>query len=383
MSSSILEEHRRYLADRPRLDAFRRAIASTVRPGDVVLDLGAGTGILGLMAARAGAARVYSVESSSLIDLTRRIASANGLADRFTFIRGSSTSVTLPEKVDVVVADQIGGFGFEAGLFEYFADARARLLAPEGRTIPRFVDLWAAPVERGDLAADVDFWSERRGGFDVSAVTETARNTAYPVHLEPGDLVAPPGLLLSADPGQPVQGPWVMRAAFEVTRPATLHGLAGWFSAELAPGVRVTNSPLDPMRIDRRNVFLPLDATAVEPGHRIELQMQVVPGQVLTSWAVEVLPPGRQPAPIASSSRSTWNGTLLSFEDLQRTRPGSVPRLSEHGQGRRTVLELCDGTRSLAEVEAEVRRRHPFLSSEREAQLFVADVLSRSATSPD
>ena len=123
MPGSVLSEHRQYLSDEARISAFRRAIEEIVNPGEVVLDLGSGTGILGLLACRAGAGRVYAIEESGMIGLAREVCQANGFQDRVVFIKGLSTRVELPEKVDVVVADQIGRLGFEAGVFEYFRDA--------------------------------------------------------------------------------------------------------------------------------------------------------------------------------------------------------------------------------------------------------------------
>ncbi|HEX4348551.1 MAG TPA: hypothetical protein VHZ73_13330, partial [Vicinamibacterales bacterium] len=96
--SRIVDEHRKYLQDTVRVGALRRAIAATVRPGDVVLDLASGTGILGLLALDAGAGRVYSIESTGMVEIARSIAAANGLADRWTFVHGFSAHVTLPER---------------------------------------------------------------------------------------------------------------------------------------------------------------------------------------------------------------------------------------------------------------------------------------------
>jgi protein arginine N-methyltransferase 1 len=115
--SLVVDEHRQFLCDRARLRVFERAIAAAVRPGDVVIDLGAGTGVLGLLACRAGAARVYAIENSGMIEVARALAHANGLGDRVIFVRAHSSEAHLPEHADVLVADLIGRMGFEAGAF--------------------------------------------------------------------------------------------------------------------------------------------------------------------------------------------------------------------------------------------------------------------------
>ena len=164
--SLILDEHREYLIDRVRVSAFERAISEVVRPGDVVLDLGSGTGILGLFALKAGASRVYAIDSSGLTQLAREIFAANGFADRAVCIKGLSTRVELPEKVNVIIGDLIGRFGFDGGLVEYFADARHRMARSDVRTIPSRVDLYATPVEAPQTWDEVDFWKDSPAGFN-------------------------------------------------------------------------------------------------------------------------------------------------------------------------------------------------------------------------
>jgi len=167
--SLILDEHRQYLADGNRVSAFRHAIEEVVTPGDVVLDLGSGTGILGLMACRAGAKRVYAVDEGPIVGLAREVAKANGFQDRITHIKGLSTRVALPETVDIVLADQIGRFGLESGILEYFADARVRFLKPGGVMVPDEVRLIVAPVENQTLFDQVEFWRRAPAGFDFGA----------------------------------------------------------------------------------------------------------------------------------------------------------------------------------------------------------------------
>lgn len=79
-----------------------------VAPGDVVVDLGTGSGVLVVAAARAGARRVYAVEADTIADGTHAVFEANGVLDRVTPVGSRSTEITLPEPADVLVAELIG-----------------------------------------------------------------------------------------------------------------------------------------------------------------------------------------------------------------------------------------------------------------------------------
>ena len=178
--SLILDEHRDLLDDGPRLLAYGAALKEVIKPEHMVLDLGSGTGILGLLACRAGARRVYAIDEGGILEIARAICRANQLDDRVVHVKGLSTRVELPEKVDVVIADQIGYFGFEAGVIGYFNDARARLMKAGGVAIPGRIDLEIAPVSAPEMRQRVDFWASPVAGFDVSAVRPAAINTAIP-----------------------------------------------------------------------------------------------------------------------------------------------------------------------------------------------------------
>jgi protein arginine N-methyltransferase 1 len=368
--SLVIDEHRQYLNDEVRVDAFARAIAAVVRAGDVVLDLGSGTGFQSLLACRAGARRVYAVDSGSIVSVARSIVGANGFDDRVTFVRGLSTRVALPEPVDVITGDQIGRFGFEAGLLEYFADARDRFLKPGGRIVPESVAMCAAAVELPELAGRVRFWSGRPAGFEFGPMADIAANTGYPAKARPEDVVTPPLRVatLRLDSARP--GPLRAAATFQASRDATIHGLAGWFEATLCEGVEMTNSPLAARRIDRAHVFLPLvDPVRVATGDAIGIALHVMPEDHLISWGVSV---GGAPR----MAQSTLRGMLLSRRDVARSAPAFVPRLTPWGSARRAVLELCDGRRPVADIETAVHERFPSLFRSRsEAATFVAEVI--------
>ena len=135
------------LKDRMRTLAFRQAIRSVVRPGDVVIDAGAGTGILSFFAAEAGARHVYAVEIDPLLVASlHRSIELNHLGQVVTVVSGDASTVPLPARVDVFIGELI-----ETGLMDEMQvpvinALRGRgVIGPGTRMIPEsyttFVDL--------------------------------------------------------------------------------------------------------------------------------------------------------------------------------------------------------------------------------------------------
>ena len=127
----------------------------------------------------------------------------------------------------------------------------------------------------------------------------------------------------------------------------------------------------------RRQIFFPIDRPVqVREGDLVEIRMMVRPADSLVNWSVDVVD-GTSGARKDCFRHSTWKGMLLDAEDLRRTQPGFRPKLIARGEGRRTVVNLCDGVRTLAEIESEVFRKHPDLfQAQEEAAAFVAEVIT-------
>src|ERR1700693_5273364 len=89
------------VADRYRLEAYAQALRQVVSPRSVVVDLGAGTGVLSLLACQCGARKVYALDPADALALAGEAARANGFADRLVVVQESSTKVGLPERADV------------------------------------------------------------------------------------------------------------------------------------------------------------------------------------------------------------------------------------------------------------------------------------------
>ncbi|HEX4403459.1 MAG TPA: 50S ribosomal protein L11 methyltransferase [Polyangia bacterium] len=290
----ILEYHGDMLADAVRVGAFRRALDAVIKPGDVVLDLGAGTGIMSALACRAGASRVYLMEEGPVMAFAEEVLSVNGFGARVVPVRGLSTGSQLPEPVDVIVSETIGVAGFDEGILGYVIDARRRFTRPgqaAPRMIPGTLSLWAAPVTASIVHENcVRRWAERPVELDLGPLHRRASNHLYIRRIEPDWLAAPGQELASADLHSVGQTMLQGRARYTFSRATTVHGFAVWFESELAPGIRLSNEP-GPFAANANvgdhwsHGFLPvIEPLAIAAGAELTLELDVDDG-MLWRWS--------------------------------------------------------------------------------------------------
>lgn len=271
----MLRFHRFLISDTAsRLDLFNEAIRRRLRPGDVVLDLGAGSGILGLFACQAGARHVYSVERGVVVELARSIAAANGFADRLTFFRGVPQDFTPPEPIDVIVMDLFNTSGLQSGALSALIDIRRRALKPRGVTIPGSLTLLGAPVEVPAVYSEVaDFWATALHGLDLSPVRAFSVNYHHAVRIEPSRPLADAAVIWTTDLTTVDSTALSGAASFNVRRPGTIHGIGAWFAANLSGDLTLTNQP-GASNTNYAQAFFPLaQPVLVQSGDRIAVQM--------------------------------------------------------------------------------------------------------------
>lgn len=369
--SKSLNEHYGYLADRVKLERYRAAIEHLVKPGNVVMDLGCGSGVLGLVALRAGAARVIFIDESAIIEVARQTVARAGFAGRAEFFRANSFELDLPQAADVIVCDHVGYFGFDYGLLTLLADARQRFLKPGGTLVPAGIDIRLAPVEAEKARELVGRWRNGAVPDDFAWVGASAANTQHGIEATAGDLLAEPVTLASFETGANIPDFLSWQADFECTRSGTLDGLLGWFDARLYADITMTNSPLAAERLQRSQAFLPLDEPlAVREGEPLRTTVMARHDDHILAWTVSLPDQDRR------FSLTTFNGLLLDDDALARSQPDRVARLNERGRAHQVVLSYCDGTRTVAEVESLVFREHPdLLPSMRAVQELVRSVL--------
>jgi protein arginine N-methyltransferase 1 len=370
----VVEYHRTLLADRVRTSSYQRALLATVRPGDVVLDVGTGTGLLACLAARAGARRVYAIESDDVIDVARPICRQNGLDEVVVFLNERAERVELPEKVDVVVTETMGNFGVDEGLLGIGIDVRTRLLRQGGRMIPRALELFGVPVELPDLyGRRVDGWTDEVCGLDVSPLRAIAVNAVQTTTLDPDAFLAEPAVLAQATLLETGKAEMHGTVQWSARRSGTLHRFGGWFAAELVEGLWLSNAP--PLATPSwRHAFLPLERpVTVTAGDSVSLTVSVLGNGTLWNWRATVR--GR-----AAGDQSTLWGVPHLRQRLHRVSSGHVPALTREGQAERELLCRVDGRTPIGALAEGLRQSYPeFFRSGADATAFVQDVLARCA----
>jgi len=369
------------IADHPRMDGYAEALRQAVRPGCMVLDIGAGTGIFSLLACQFGAAEVHAVEPNDAIELARTMAGANGCTDRIHFHQTLSTRLTLPRPADVIISDLRGVLPLFQHHIAAIADARRRLLAPGGVLIPGRDRLWAALIEDPKLYRPyAEPWLRNDYGLDLSAGQPLVVNTWRKINAKAEQLLVPPQRWATLD-YRTIEEPDVTgELAWTVERPGTAHGLVVWFDAELAEGIGFSNAPGQPELIYGQ-AFFPLQApVTLSVGDRVSvtLKANLVDDDYLWRWDTRVAGGGDPESVKAAFRQSTFYGAPVSLDSLKRREQGFVPGRPEAVAIDQFALARMDGGTSLGEIAAELAARFPQRFPRRQDALtYIADLAER------
>ncbi|KAG6531379.1 probable histone-arginine methyltransferase CARM1 [Zingiber officinale] len=170
--------------------------------GRIVVDVGAGSGILSLFAAQAGAKHVYAVEASDMVEYARRLIAGNpSLGQRITVIKGKIEEVELPEKADILISEPMGTLLVNERMLETYVIARDRFLASDGKMFPSLGRIHMAPFSDEYLFVEIAnkalFWQQHNYyGVDLTPLYGSAFQGYFsqPVvdAFDPRLLVSPP-----------------------------------------------------------------------------------------------------------------------------------------------------------------------------------------------
>lgn len=257
--------HAKMLGDEDRTRAFLDALREVVSPDDVVVDIGTGTGVLALGAARSGARRVFAIESSSIADVAQAMFAKNASLGPVELVRGWSNRVSLPERASVLVSETVGNQALGEEIIESVLDANQRLLTPDAARIPSRIRVFAQPCEvphairekHAFTPENVARWTEMYG-IDFGPLREAASASASPgrsaeidkpffLVLELAEVrgwkkLGPPTLLADVDLANP-EPHFENHADMAFDQTGELQGVLEFFELTLSPHVTYDGHP--------------------------------------------------------------------------------------------------------------------------------------------
>lgn len=274
---SDLFQHDRMLADEVRIDAYWRGLTKHIETGDVVVDLGAGTGVLSMLAAKS-AKRVHAIEHGPIIEAAEAVAAANGFTN-IEFHRMNSRRFELAEKADAIIHEQLGDALFDEKVVENIADLRRRVLKPGGRIYPSKLRLYIEPIQLQEDMRSPFAWQQNLHGIDFSAIERFA-TISHPYlyrlfrPMPFGHFLCSPAPVLSVDLESAEAGDLPRRISYEriVETAGFFDGFCVYFDAGFDDEVTFTTSP-DARGTSWGTPFMRVAPRSVEPGDRIDLEL--------------------------------------------------------------------------------------------------------------
>ncbi len=146
--ASVISHHY-MLRDNYRVMSYKAAISANVS-GKSVVEVGCGTGILSIFAAKAGATKVTAIEETAIAEVASEMFAANGCESIITLRRGNSRDIDLDEPADVLIHEIIGTDPFLENILPLLRDARRRFLHPGGRLLPHRLEVFCIGIEVED-----------------------------------------------------------------------------------------------------------------------------------------------------------------------------------------------------------------------------------------
>lgn len=368
---STIQDHRAMIFDELRNTYYLDAIRKVIDKKSVVLDLGAGLGLHGFMAAYSGARKIYLVEPESIINVTSQLVNANNLSGQVECITGKIEEVNLPGNVDVIISVFTGNFLFTEDLLPSLFYARDTYLNSGGKLIPDRALMEVVPVCAPEYYdKNIDCWNSSSHGVDFDLVRGFAENSIYhngPENREV-DFLSEPVELLELDFMTATDASGRSRTQVEISQKGLCHGWLGWFRVRLGDKW-LSTSPLE-KQTHWSQVFLPLaEPVSVKKGEILSFELN---RPEFGEWTWTVGYGGKY------QRHSTFLSEPISPAVLQKKSDTYKASISHKGQITQEILLRLNGNESTAEIVERIMEVHKgFFSKREQADRFVKDIISR------
>ncbi|KAH8119445.1 protein arginine N-methyltransferase [Phellopilus nigrolimitatus] len=222
------------LKDSVRTGSYRAAILNNPHlfKGKTVLDVGCGTGILSMFAAKAGAAHVVGIDMSNIIDQAQKIIEANGFKDTITLVKGKLEEAPLPlAQFDIIISEWMGYFLLYESMLDTVLLARDKYLKPGGLIFPDNATMYIAAIEDQDYKDEkINFW-DNVYDFDYSCIKDIALREPLVDTVELKAVVTDPCQIKHIDLRTAKKEDLTFDTTFKLTatRNDYIHAFLAWF----------------------------------------------------------------------------------------------------------------------------------------------------------
>lgn len=273
-----IEYHRTLIADKARNEALFAALERVIVKGKtVVADIGAGSGLLGLMASKLGAKEVHLYEASEGVAAVAAGVLKQNRARNCHLYPCRSTDMIDAPQVDVIISETLGNYALEENILETLADALERMLKPGGTVIPTRIRQFACPVTSPRLAREMDAWRDVGHGLDLELARTMSVNNVYVRTIEPAELLDE-GRAARAwddiDLTKSQRGHRKGEMTWTLERDTWIYGFAYWWTAGLGGDLEISTAPNAP-RTHWEQLYFPLnEPIPAKAGERILLSLR-------------------------------------------------------------------------------------------------------------
>lgn len=237
--------HEEMLKDTSRTLSYRSAMFKNKHlfKDKIVLDVGCGTGILSMFAAKAGAKHVYAVDMSNIIEKAKEIVSLNGFEDKITLFKGKLEDIKLPvDSVDIIVSEWMGYFLLYESMLDTVLYARDKYLVKGGLILPDKCSMYIAGIEDGQYKDEKIHYWEDVYGFDYSPFIKVAMVEPLVDTVDNQSLITTPHKFFEFDINTVTKEELTFHREFQLTAIDNdlCHAYIVWFDCDFPGDEKVT-----------------------------------------------------------------------------------------------------------------------------------------------
>ena len=283
-SYSTFYIHEEMIKDKIRTGSYKKAIENnkTIFKDKIVLDIGSGTGILSIFAAKAGAKHVYGIEYADIADYSKEIIKQNNLSDKITIIQSKVEEAILPvDKVDIIISEWMGYFLLYESMLDTLLFARDKWLKKDGYLLPDKAQIYLAGIQDSLYKYNkIDSW-DNVYGFNFSVLKNPALAEPIIDNFPNNNIISNSCKIFDIDLYTVKVEDLDFSAGYEIifNKDDTFNGFVTWFDVEfdkIPNKITLSTSPYEPSTHWKQVMFYSKNDIEVKKNEKLKGSICVI-----------------------------------------------------------------------------------------------------------